>query len=146
MYNASVTQGMCRSLSVVLLAALAGAPVQGVACAVQCESARGHVRHSAIASEHHHAAAHEGHDNTSIFTTSHLETPAGHACGDHEARFETAALSVRAARHDDGALVGAAALTPVFGLVLQAAVGLSLRHPPPVPPPAPARASLVLRI
>jgi hypothetical protein len=138
---------MQRGIAVMVLTALAGAPASAAVCDIQCRSAT--AQHSTTETSGDASAMAGDCHGSSTSGQFHVRTPSSHPCGDHDLTFEDAAAAQLASRGNATELLHLAAAVLALHSAPQAPE-TSLRSSsslgPPLPPPAPTRAPLVLRI
>ncbi|MPZ20777.1 MAG: hypothetical protein GEV06_23135 [Luteitalea sp.] len=143
---------MQAGISVLLLAALAVAPVSGAVCAVRCASAGNQPSQDAGATSMPHATTTKDCHGRPASGAAQVSAEAAHPCGDHDGIREDRTASLLPGRDDTSLLlqtVAATAASPpseVEALEPPAALSAWRSLRPPVAPPAPTRATVVLRI
>jgi hypothetical protein len=135
---------MQRGIAVMVLTALAGAPASAAVCDIQCRSAT--AQHSTTERSGDASATAGDCHGSSTSGQFHVRNPSNHPCGDHDLTFEDAAAAQLASRDNATELLHLAAAVLALHSAPETLLRSSSSLGPRLPPPAPTRAPLVLRI
>lgn len=133
-----------RTISLILLAVLAGLPVSGSVCAVLCARAANAASSHEAAAAHHTSAA-SCHESATA-EQPELVAAVGHDCGSHDGTLREAAESIAAARADVNVVSVSQGLAPAPDLLSLTSLHADWGDSPPSATASSSRIPVVLRI